>query len=602
VTDAPTDGEGNGTWDRLRRRKVVQWGIAYAAGAWGLLQGFAYMRDTFGWPHQIQQTATVLLLIGLPIALTLAWYHGDRGEQRVTRVELTILTLLFLLGGGLFWRYEHAAVLSSATAPPPPASGPAQGATPAAAPAREIPEKSVAVLPFLDMSENRDQEYFSDGLTEEIIDRLAKVPDLRVPARTSSFYFKGKQVTVAEIGRMLGVAHILEGSVRRSRKQLRVAVELVRVDTGYHVWSETFDRNLTDLFKTQDEIAAAVTNALTGKLQPATTNAVTQTHVDAYTLLWHGRSLADRGNKADNDKAKEFYKRALAIEPDYALAKAWLAGAYQNDVVNDWAPKKESCEAARPLGESALEMAPDLAEAHITRGNYFFNCTDDWAQADEQFARAVALEPHSARALRYRGGFLSSVLGRNAEAARLLEEAVERDPLSFAARASLSNSLAALGRLDDAERVARLALSLEPERPRFHAALGRIALQRGRPQSSLSECEVEPDPEFRLSCLAEARFALGQVAESDAALAELTAKFANDDATAIAEVYAYRGETGHALEWLARAREQDESWVGSWIGDPFMLRLKDYRRYEAFIRERWKIPPAPAQADARVAH
>ena len=589
MTHAPQEEGSNGTWDRLRRRKVVQWGIAYAAGAWGLLQGFAYMRDTFGWPHQIQQAATILLLIGLPIVLTLAWYHGDRGEQRVTRAELTIITLLFLTGGGLFWRYEHAAVPSQPTAAAPAPSSPA----PAHA-ARDVPEKSVAVLPFLDMSEGRDQGYFADGLTEEIIDRLARVPDLRVPARASSFYFKGKQVTLAEIGRMLGVAHIVDGSVRKSGKRLRVAVELIRVDTSARVWSETFDRDLTDLFKTQDDIAAAVTIALTGKLQPTTSSSATQAQIEAYTLLRHGRSLADRGNKVDNEMAKEFYRRALAIEPNNALAKAWLAGAYQNDVVNTWAPKADSCAAARPLGEAALELRPDLAEAHITRGNYFFNCTDNWAAADEQFARAIALEPHSARALRYRGAFLGEALGRHAEAVRLLQEAVQRDPLSFSTRVALSENLAMLGRLDDAERAARLALSLEAQRPQFHATLGRIALQRGRPLAALGECQSEPDLENRLQCLAEVRFALGQGAESAAALAEFTARFASDNATAIAEIHAYRGEAGRALEWLARAHEQGESWAGSWIGDPILTRLKDYPRYEAFIRHTWKISPEPA--------
>ena len=183
-----------------------------------------------------------------------------------------------------------------------------------------IPERSVAVLPFVDMSETHDQEYFSQGLSEEIIDRLVKVPDLRVPARTSSFYFKGKQVTVAEIARTLGVAHVLEGSVRKSKTRLRVTAQLVRADTGYHLWSQTFDRKITDLFKMQDEIAAAVTKELTGTLLPETSERVEPAHIEAYTLLRHGRSYADRGNKADNDKAKEYYRRALALEPDYALA------------------------------------------------------------------------------------------------------------------------------------------------------------------------------------------------------------------------------------------------------------------------------------------
>ena len=169
-------------WDKLRRRKVVQWGLAYAAGAWGLLQGLEYVSDTFGWPQQLQQVATLALLVGMPIVLVVAWYHGDRGEQRVTAIELTIITLLFLVGGGIFWRYERA----HEEAPPAAVSTGAAATAPSSTTAAPD-QQSVAVLPFVNMSDAQGAEYFSDGLAEEILNALAQVPGLRVPSRTSSF-------------------------------------------------------------------------------------------------------------------------------------------------------------------------------------------------------------------------------------------------------------------------------------------------------------------------------------------------------------------------------------------------------------------------------
>jgi TolB-like protein len=218
---------------------LVQWSIAYVAGAWGLLQGVAYMRDTFNWHSYVQQAATVLLLIGLPIVLVLAWYHGDRGQRQVTRSELAILTLLFLLGGGIFWFFQRASETATVVDSSPNTAAFATDA-------------SIAVLPFVNMSTDKEQEYFADGISEELLNLLAQVSELRVIARTSSFSFKGKDVEIAEIARRLNVANVLEGSVRKSGNTLRVTTQLVRASDSSHVWSETYDREMTDVFKVQE--------------------------------------------------------------------------------------------------------------------------------------------------------------------------------------------------------------------------------------------------------------------------------------------------------------------------------------------------------------
>ena len=246
VNDRAPDREMANIWSALRRRKVVQWGVVYVAAAWGFLQGLEYVSEAFEWPTQLRQVALLLLLIGLPVVLVLAWYHGDRGQQRISTPEFAILTMLLLLGGGAFWYYQRTSETATVSSPSAPSS-------PAFA-----TDASIAVLPFVNMSSDKDQEYFADGISEELLNLLAQVPELRVIARTSSFSFKGKDVEIAEIARRLNVANVLEGSVRKSGDTLRITAQLVRASDSSHLWSKTYDRRMTDVFKVQDEIAAAV--------------------------------------------------------------------------------------------------------------------------------------------------------------------------------------------------------------------------------------------------------------------------------------------------------------------------------------------------------
>jgi TolB-like protein len=207
-------------------------GLVYVAAAWGFLQGLEYVSDTFQWPPQIRQIALLLLLIGLPIVLVLAWYHGDRGQQRISTPEFAILTLLLLLGGGAFWYYDRASETATVASPPSPTA------------VTTATDRSIAVLPFVNMSSDKEQEYFADGISEELLNLLAQVPELRVIARTSSFSFKGKEVDIAEIARKLNVANVLEGSVRKSGEKVRITAQLVRASDSSNLWSETYERPL----------------------------------------------------------------------------------------------------------------------------------------------------------------------------------------------------------------------------------------------------------------------------------------------------------------------------------------------------------------------
>jgi TolB-like protein len=292
---------GEDIWTRLRRRKLVQWGLAYAAGAWGFLQGLAYVSTLVDWPVQVQRLTGLALLIGLPIALVLAWYHGDRGQRQVTRSELAILTLLFLLGGGIFWYFQRASETSTATSPAP---------TVPALPT----DASIAVLPFVNMSSDKEQEYFADGISEELLNLLAQVPELRVIARTSSFSFKGKDVEIAEIARRLNVANVLEGSVRKSGDKLRITAQLVRASDSSHLWSQTYDRQMADVFKVQDEIAAAVVGQLKIKLlgTPPTSKV---TNPRAYTLYLQAREIRRQVTPQSFEDSLALLQQALALDP-----------------------------------------------------------------------------------------------------------------------------------------------------------------------------------------------------------------------------------------------------------------------------------------------
>jgi TolB-like protein/DNA-binding winged helix-turn-helix (wHTH) protein len=318
---------------------------------------------------------------------------------------------------------------------------------------RPTPLQSIAVLPFLDMREARDEEYFADGMTESIIDLLSKIPELRVPARTSSFYFKGKSATVSEIGRELKVTHVLEGSVRKSGDRLRITAQLIRTDDGYHVWSQTYDRKPDDIFEVQDEIATQVVQAMQLRLldlkrarQPTTPNA------EAYGLLLQGRFFGRRNNQQDRERSVDLYRRAIEIDPTYALAWAWLSTGYTVQALSHWSPPGPTYAHAREAAMRAIELNPDLADGHGALGQVLEVCDWDWAGAKGEYERALALEPHNVRILNL-SAHVAMDEGRLEDAIRLYREATISDPLSPAAQDGLAYSLWASGNRADAELV-----------------------------------------------------------------------------------------------------------------------------------------------------
>lgn len=475
MTDRPQDGEGSSVWEHLRRRKVVQWGIVYVAGAWGFLQGLEYLSGTYDWPRQIQQLVTLALLIGLPIVVVLAWFHGDRGEQRVTRTEFAILTLLLLLGGGAFWYYQHTNEGRNDAAP---TTANATGAPTSSAVSDARP--SVAVLPFADLSQANDQEYLADGLAEEILNQLAQVPALRLVGRTSSFSFKGKNEDLRTIGAKLGVAHLLEGSVRKDGNQLRLTAQLVRADDGTQLWSKTYARELRDVFTLQDEIARDVAQALSVKLDAVTLNQAQggTTNIDAYDryLRWRQLFLADEWGAEYGRQRVQLAREAVAFDPKFVLA--WDALAISLQGLAGWvdgaqaAPLRAEVEQIR---SRIAQLAPDHWSVKRERAYSL------WREGNRADAIAVAKEIKDSGPLTYDHAYpytnLIFAAGHLDQTVALDEQLRAVEPLAMFISRSLQYDYIAARRYDEAEAEYRRSLALEGSRtePAWVAFLRMLA-------------------------------------------------------------------------------------------------------------------------------
>ncbi len=456
------------------------------------------------------------------------------------------------------------------------------------APATRSGPPSIAVLPFADMSPAKDQEYFADGLAEELLNRLAKIPELRVTARTSSFQFKGKTEDLRVIGEKLNVTTVLEGSVRKEGNRVRVTAQLINTADGFHLWSETYDREMTDIFTVQDEIARSVAGALKvellGEPAVAASRPARNANVEAYNAYLRGRYFFERGSQADLEKAADFYQQAISLDPDYALPWAGLAEARDQQAGQGYLPMAEGYQEARAAAERALALDANLAEAHTALGSIQMWSDWNWAGADASFQRALAVEPQNAKALTG-ATHLARTLGRFEEGLAHGRRAVEHDPLSVTAHHALGFTAIYAGRLEEAEAVLNKAVELAQEHPLARASLGWVYLVQGRPQQTLTVVAPERDPFWRLDGLALANHALGQKKESDVALAEMIKKFGDVGAFQIAEVYAFRGEADRAFEWLERAYTQHDPGCTLVKGDPLLKNIERDPRYTAFLKK-----------------
>ena len=448
-----------------------------------------------------------------------------------------------------------------------------------------VADKSIAVLPFVDLSEKHDQEYFADGMAEEILDLLAKIPTLKVIGRTSSFQFKGKTGDLRNIAVALGVSYVVEGSVRRDGDHIRVTTQLVDARSGVHRWSETYDRAFDDVLAVQRDIASAVARELqvaTGATESASTAPLHD--AQAYTLYLRGRLALDRGDRTSVAQAKRYFEEAAALDPSWVRPAEALAWAHHIQVQYGFVPSREGWQQARLAAATALRIDPESASAHAVLGQLYALEEHNWERGQAEFATALRTDPNNVDALQLSANTLAA-LGRLREAIQREDEALTVDPLNPEALESRALWSYYLGDLESAERDLRSCLTVSPTYTYAHFALGQVLLARGDKEGALRETLKEAQQGDRDRGLAAIYFALGNKRESDAAIARLTRQSGELDPYAVAQAHGSRNEKEQALQWLDRAYEARDSDLQFVRNDPLLGSIRQDPRYKAFLRK-----------------
>lgn len=605
----------SGFFEELKRRHVVRVAIAYAVAAWLLVQIATQVFPFFDIPNWAVRLVVILLVIGLPVAAAFAWIYeltpegirrteaadspGARSEhasrqigRKLNTVIIAVLVLaVALLGWRLLVLRRASAPSAAAQAAAPASSAVAQALANTAIPVpAAIPEKSVAVLPFVNDSGQKDEQFFSDGLSQDLITALSQFAGLKVINRDSAFQFRDSKDNIKSIARQLGVAHILEGSVQRAEGEVRITATLVNAADGSILWSQRYDKPYKDLFALQDAITQSVADALKAKLLTAP-GAVVQSdrppsgNLDAYTAYLRGVTDFMRGDETHVRQAIGAYQRAVAVDPGYAAAwaalsraRARLGGAYQGGTA-----QQQAFAQARRAGDKALQLAPDLAAAHGAR-SYLAFFKSEWREAQSEAQRALQLAPNDGDA-KYLYSSVLATLGQCRRAADLVQQALMTNPRHADWYYALSQYLACDGRMADAQQAIRTAIALQPRGTAYHEWAAILAILRGDAEAALAAAQMEPPGPWHDVAVALALQVGPDRSASDAALNNLIAKYADLGPYQIAETYALRRDPDAVFQWLDRAWKQHDPGISYLLYDPLILRYRDDPRFAAFCRK-----------------
>jgi adenylate cyclase len=587
-------------FSELKRRNVYKVAITYAVVAWLLVQAASILLPTFEAPTWVMKALVVFLALGFVISVMISWAFEatPEGLKRTENVPpdavlptwsprkfATFIVAVAVIAAGLlaFNLFRTKSVALPTTATP-------------------ITNKSVAVLAFANLSDDKGSEYFSDGISEELLTVLQKIPGLHVAARTSAFSFKGKNATAQEIGQKLGVAHLVEGSVRKAGDVVRIAARLTQANTGEEQWSENYTRNLKDVFAVQTEIAQTIVEQLRGRLTGGAANPTTKAEiqaevraagkggtksVEAHEAYLQGRFFINRHSEKETDQARVAYQRAVELDPKFALAWAGLAQAHiwYCNFATEGGQKgfNDHLTAAREAVQRALILEPDLPEALSARSLIETNFDYNWKGAAETLRKALALAPQDP-ALLMQAGNLAAARGEKTQSLEFDRRAVALDPVNALAREYLASALSVTGKQEEARAEYARAIELNPSAPNSHAGAGLTYLLEGKFEEAAVAAQKDAADWARLLIMSCARWSQKRVPESDAALAELIANTSETGAYQIAEVYGYRNDKDHAFEWLERARRQRDAGLPGLRADTLLPNLHDDPRWNAFLR------------------
>lgn len=594
----------------LKRRNVFRVGIAYLAGAWLLIEVAGTLFPAFGIPDWGVRFVVIVFALGFLPALIVSWAYemtpeGIKREKDVVRdtsithvtakrldgitISLIVAALAFILADRFWLSPRHEEQLE---APVTVVNDIVQAQEPEST-EPQFPPNSIAVLPFVNMSDDAGNEYFSDGISEELLNLLAKIPELSVISRSSAFSFKGKDFDIPAVAAQLNVAHVLEGSVRKVGNQVRITVQLIDSHTDTHLWSETYDRTLDDIFAIQDEIASMVVDALKLTLLGKVPK-VERVNPEAYALYLQAGYMSSRYTAEGYELSNSLYQRALEIDPSYAAAWSGLAANYSNQAGYGLRPIDEGKQLAREAANQALALDPEDAIAHAMLSRIEVFSDLDWEAGARHLKRALALEPAN-HAILLDALTTSYCLGRPDEAIVLGEYVIDRDPVNPESYYYLGIAYLWAMQLDAAIASFRTSLTLSPGYIMAHYRIGVALLLKGEPQAALAEMQQEVRVGKRLEGKVMAYHALGQQAESDVALAELIDNNQHDTAYNIAYVLAFRGEADRAFAWLDKAVQDADMGLIQIVNQPEFTNIHDDPRWLSFLES---IGMSPQQLDA----